>query len=123
MEVLGQDEWDLMMELAKKDMIGVGDDPDDYGDEQVRSWASQLTTKMRQAAELCNMGIEELAAIIDEEAIQLEETGIPEREEAAARWDFAKSLIEYREQDSSMSCREYVEIRRKWIVANYGDDE
>lgn len=122
-EVLSQDEWELMMELAEKDIEGMGRDPDIYTTAQMRSMASNLTTELRKAAENCGMDLMELARIIDSEALLLEETGIPKRLDAAARWDFIRTLTEYWDESVKSSCERKIVGRRLWIVANYGEEE
>ena len=122
-EVLSQDEWEYMMEFTKRDTIGMGRNPDNYTDEQYDNWTSTLITTIKEAAKNCGMDFIELAKIIDEEALLLEETGIPKKLDAAARWDFARTLTEFWDETVESSCKRKVVGRRLWIVANYGDDE
>ncbi len=99
----------------------MGRNPDNYTDQQYDDWVCMLTAKLREAAENCDMGLMELAEVIDSEALLLEETGIPERLDAAARWDFLRTLTEWWDETVETSCQRKIAGRRLWIVANYGD--
>ena len=122
-ESLSQEAWEYMKGFAKRDTIGMGRNPDNYTDKQYEEWMGMLTTKLREAAKNCDMDLMELAKFIDEEALLLEETGIPERLDAAARWDFLRTLTEWWDESVKSSCERKIVGRRLWIVANYGDEE
>ncbi len=123
MEVLSQEAWDYMIEFTKRETIGLGRNPDNYTDEQYDEWTGTFVTKMREAAENCDMDFLDIAKIIDEEALLLEETGIPKRLDAGARWDFTQLLTEWWDETVESSCKRKIIGRRLWIVANYGDEE
>ena len=112
-----------MIEFAKRDTLGMGRNPAHYTDRQYEEWTGMLVARIREAAKNCEMDFMDLAKAIDEEALLLEETGIPKRLDAAARWDFARTLTEFWDESIDTSCKRRIAGRRLWIVANYSDDE
>ncbi|MXZ22470.1 MAG: SH3 domain-containing protein [Caldilineaceae bacterium SB0665_bin_25] len=122
-EALSQEAWEYMIEFAKRDTLGMGRNPAHYTDRQYEEWTGMLVARIREAAKNCEMDFMDLAKAIDEEALLLEETGIPKRLDAAARWDFARTLTEFWDESIDTSCKRRIAGRRLWIIANYGDDE
>ena len=123
MEVISSEDWEILMELVKKDIVGTGYNPDNYTVEQLHSFTSEFAVIMREAVRKCGLPLAELAAITEEHGQVIDKAGISEREKGGSRWDLVQELAENRPEDDQRSCKEYAEGRRKWLILEFGKDE
>ena len=106
-------DWEVLMELVKRDLRGVGRDPVTATLAQLHSWTSQIAGNMRKALERCpDLTIVELAEVLDKNAQMVDDAGKSKELQAAIKRDLAETLAE-RPEENRHSCRQVTIQRRR----------